>query len=174
MVTLLLLRHAKSSWDDPAIEDFDRPLNGRGRRAALRLARHIADASPRPDLILSSPSRRTRDTLAPIVEAIGGAVRVRFEHELYLATAETLLDRVRAAPPRTTALMLVGHNPGLHDLALLLAGAGDPALRRRLEDKLPTGGLATLTIDAPWPRAVAGAARLVGFVTPRDLHADGE
>ena len=169
MGTLLLLRHAKSGWDDPSLEDFDRPLSQRGRRAAQRLAGHVADRGIIPGLVLCSPARRTRETLEPILAGLRPAPPVRLERNLYLASADAILERIRAVTETAACLLVIGHNPGLHELASALAGAGDARLRARLADKLPTGGLITLTLDAPWSKLVPGAGRLVAFVTPRDL-----
>ncbi|MCC7274992.1 MAG: histidine phosphatase family protein [Alphaproteobacteria bacterium] len=166
--TLVLLRHAKSSWNDGAADDFDRPLAPRGREAARRLAADLC-ALVRPDLILCSTARRTRETLEPILAACSHDVQVRFERSLYLADAGSLLGVVRGLPATAGTALLVGHNPGMHELAAMLAGAGDPELRRRLEGKFPTGAMAIIEIAGPWSKAVAGAGRLVAYRTPREL-----
>ncbi|WP_374443559.1 histidine phosphatase family protein [Stella sp.] len=166
--TLLLLRHAKSSWADPGMDDFDRPLNGRGRRAVRAIARMLAEADARPALVLCSPARRTRETLEGVRPGLAGEPEVRFDRALYLADADRLGDIVRGLPDVAQA-MLVGHNPGLHDLARALAGAGDPALRRRLGDAFPTGALATIAFAGDWRDARDGTGRLVAYVAPREL-----
>ena len=166
---LYLLRHAKSSWKHDGLADHDRPLAGRGRRAAKAMRRHIRDQRIEPGLVLCSTARRARETLEGIEPALrrGG---VRVESELYGARSAALLARLRELPGDVTSVMVIGHNPGLEDLALLLARRG-PRLRE-LEAKFPTGALATLAFRAPdWTSLDRGSAELVDFVRPRDLDA---
>jgi phosphohistidine phosphatase len=166
---ILLLRHAKSSWDDPALADDERPLAPRGRRAAARMAEHISRAELRPALVLCSPARRTRETLDLVAPALGD-VPIRIEPALYGAGEQDLLRSLRALPDKASSVLFVGHNPGLHDLALALAGAGDRAALARLRAKMPTAALATLTSErSRWRDLRRGAAALVEFVVPRDL-----
>lgn len=167
--TLLLLRHAKSSWDDPAVDDFDRPLNARGRRAAQAIARELAQAAVEPEVILCSSARRTRETLDAVLPGLRRDHAVHVERRLYLADAGVLQVAVRELPAKADCALVIGHNPGLHDFADALCGAGDAAMRQRLSEKFPTGALATIEIAGPWARVAAGAGRLVGFVVPRDL-----
>src|SRR6476659_3405682 len=151
MHTLYLLRHAKSSWDDPTLSDRDRPLAPRGRRDAKRIAKHLARLGIEPELVLCSPALRTRETLELLGPALGASPTVRLEVELYAASSASLLERIRAVPETITSLMLIGHNPGLHELALVLASAG--AELERLEATFPTAALATLTLsNTPWSR----------------------
>jgi phosphohistidine phosphatase len=167
--TLYLLRHAKSSWDDPGLADRDRPLAPRGRRAAKKLARHIRQSGVGPKLVFCSPSMRTRETLDAIGAALGDP-EIRFESELYGASAATLLTSVRTAEPAVSSLLVIGHNPGLQDLAVELAGSGDEDARERLEAKLPTGALVTLVFDVTtWDEVESGSGELTGFVVPREL-----
>jgi phosphohistidine phosphatase len=164
---LHLLRHAKSSWDDPALPDHERPLAPRGQRAGKRIARWARQNDVRPQLVLSSSAVRVRETLDGVLPGLGEP-EVRFEDDLYDARVDALLERVRALPDEIDDAMLVGHNPGLRDLLLLLAEPG--GLRRRAEAKLPTGALATLEADVvSWARLEPGGARLVAFVVPREL-----
>jgi phosphohistidine phosphatase len=168
--TLYLLRHFKSSWDELTLPDHDRPLAPRGRRAAKKLERHLRKAKVSPALVLCSPSVRTRQTLDAVLPALGGA-EVRYREELYAAPAGTLRDAVRNAEPRLSSILVVGHNPGLQDLAVALAGRGDAELRRRLGEKLPTGAFVTLELpSASWAEVEAGSGELVGFVVPRELR----
>lgn len=167
--TLLLLRHAKSSWGDPGLDDFDRPLNGRGRRAVGDIARVLADGKAAPALVLCSPARRTRETLDGVRPGLGGEPEVRFDRALYLAEADTLAEMVRTLPDVPSA-MFIGHNPGLHELAARLAGSGDAALRRRIAEHFPTGALATIAFTGEWRDARAGTGRLVAYTAPRDLE----
>jgi phosphohistidine phosphatase len=151
MKRLYLLRHAKSSWDDASLADHDRPLSGRGRRAADAIGQHLRDEGIAPDLVLCSSAARTRETLERI--GLSGVV----EHDLYGASATELLARLRDVPPSVESVLLIGHNPGTHDLALVLTG--EPA------DKYPTGALATIELDE-W---TAGSGRMIAFVRPREL-----
>lgn len=162
---LLLLRHAKSSWDHPGLDDHDRPLAPRGRRAIDAIREHLIDVGPVPDLVLCSTARRAVDTwlgVAPDVE-------VELDSGLYGASDADLLRRIRQVPGRTGCILVVGHNPGLGDLAAGLAGTGDTELRRRLELKFPTGALATLTVPPAWVDLGWGGAELADYVVPRDL-----
>jgi phosphohistidine phosphatase len=164
-----LLRHAKSSWDDPLLADHERPLSPRGRRAAARIAAHLTREGIRPALVLCSSSRRTRQTLEPVAAALPD-VPTHVEADLYGAGEESLLRRLRRLPDAAGSVLLVGHNPGLHDLALALAGAGDSETLARLRAKMPTGALATLASPAArWRDLRRGGAELVAFVVPREL-----
>jgi phosphohistidine phosphatase len=164
---LHLLRHAKSSWDDGALRDRDRPLAPRGRRATRRIASWARKHDVRPQLVVSSSAVRARETLQGVLPGLGKP-EVWIEIALYAASAETLLERVHALPDEAEEAMLVGHNPGLGDLLLLLAEPGE--LRERAEAKVPTGALATLEADIEcWADLEPGGARLVSFVVPRQL-----
>jgi phosphohistidine phosphatase len=169
MKTLYLLRHFKSSWKDKDLEDFDRPLGKRGRRAAALMAGYVARNGIVPTQILCSPSRRTRETLDRMLDSFGGAVPTRFEKGVYLADAPVLLRRLRRLGD-TASVMIIGHNPGLETLAKSLAGSGEEAVRTRLASKFPTGALAVLSAEIEnWRDLEAGCARLDAFVCPRDL-----
>lgn len=169
MRELHLLRHAKSSWDDPRLADFDRPLNDRGRRAAAAMADHIRRAGPRPSLVLCSPAARARETLEVIAPALDGAATV-FDARLYEADAEDLLARLRALPAGEPGpVLLLGHNPGLQRLALKLL-ARDNDLARRMRRKYPTGALASFACEVDsWAELGGGTCRLRAFVRPKDL-----
>src|SRR3954467_8335503 len=138
MKILTLLRHAKSGWDDPVSRDFDRPLNPRGRRAARTVGREMEAQGLVFDLVLASPARRVIETLEEVATGYG-AIEPEYDRRLYLAPAATLLDIVRHAPGTTERLLLVGHNPGLEELALRLARGDGDALRGEVEVKYPTG-----------------------------------
>ena len=152
MHTVYLLRHAKSSWSDPTLPDQERPLARRGRRDAKRIAKHLVRLGIKPELVLCSAAARTRETLELLRPALGATSTVRLEAALYAASADKLLERLRAVPEAVASVMLIGHNPGLHDLALALASAGTEL--ERLEAKFPTAALATLTL----PKGNLGAA----------------
>jgi len=168
MRTLFLLRHAKSSWDDPALADFDRPLAPRGERAARRIAKYMRRKKIRPAIVLCSPSLRTRQTLEAIAPSLGKGSTVEFVQQLYAASEDELLQRLQALPESVESVMLIGHNPGLQELALSLASRG--AELRRLEEKFPTCALATLLVDSPsWVELQPGDAELLDYVVPRQL-----
>ncbi|MEI7608837.1 MAG: histidine phosphatase family protein [Rhodospirillaceae bacterium] len=170
MKTLYLLRHAKSSWDDPSLADRDRPLAPRGQQAAAAIGHHLARFDAVPELVLCSPARRTVETLEGVLAALGAAAapRIEMRETLYLGGDATLLDTVRALPADLSRVLLVAHDPDLHQLALLLAGSGEPAPLAELKRKFPTGALAVLGLPS-WDEAGPGTARLREFVRPRDL-----
>jgi phosphohistidine phosphatase len=168
MHTLHLLRHAKSSWADPDLADHQRPLGKRGRRDAQRMARHLVHAGISPELVLCSSAARARESLELIRSALASNTQVMLENDLYAADAGALLDRLRSLREGIASVMLVGHNPGLQDLGLILASTG--AELPRLENKLPTAALATLTIPySPWNRLDRGDADLSAYITPKQL-----
>lgn len=171
MKTLLLLRHAKSAWSDPRLDDHDRPLNGRGERAAKAIADHLARHGPRPDLILCSTAMRTRQTLAPLLKRLGSpAPPISLENGLYLASEGALLARLQAVADDVPTVLLIGHNDGIGQLAAELADNGPSEALSALREKFPTGALAVLRVpDGPWSDLKVGAARLLAFVRPRDL-----
>lgn len=172
MKTIYLLRHAKSSWKDEALDDFDRPLNKRGRQAAKLMGQCLATHKIEPDQILCSPSRRTRETLERVQKEMGAAIPTRFEKGIYLAEAPDLMRRLRELSDSLSSVLVIGHNPGVERLALMLAAPGGEGERRML-DKFPTGALAVLTADVDaWERLAPETARLDAFVRPRDLDAD--
>jgi phosphohistidine phosphatase len=169
--TLLLLRHAKSSWSEPALADHDRPLADRGRRAAELISRYMEDSGIRPALVLCSPARRAQDTLAIVRTRLGSDVEVRFENGIYSADAEEVLGRLQSVPASIASVMVVGHNPALHDLAVALAGDGDHDALSQLRVKFPTGALASLDLgDAEWAALGPGGAFLSALVLPRQLE----
>lgn len=174
MRQLLLLRHAKSSRDDPQLPDRDRPLNPRGRRGAASMRRAMRRLRLEPDLVLVSPARRTLETLealepwdeTPLIEPV---------EALYLGSATQLLTVLHGVSDVVRSVLLIGHNPGLHELATQLAGDPDkaphPDSARRLAEGFPTGALAEFTIPAPWWGLEPGGGRLIRFLTPREVDA---
>jgi phosphohistidine phosphatase len=166
MRTLYLLRHAKSSWSDQTLPDRERPLAPRGRRDAKRIAKHLARLRIQPELVLCSPAERTRETLELL--RLGETGTTRLEAELYAASSDQLLECIRAVPAAVASLMLIGHNPGLQQLALALASSG--AELERLRTKFPTAALATLTIaNTPWSLLAEADAVLAAYVAPKQL-----
>jgi phosphohistidine phosphatase len=168
---LLLLRHAKSSWDDPALEDFDRPLAARGRKAAPLMGRAMAERGWIPARALVSPALRTRQTWRLVLGELGDAApQVVHEDALYMASAGRILALVRQSPPELPSLLVLGHNPGLEDLARGLAGPGsDPESFSRMREKFPTAALARFEIEDRWAGLGVGGARLTHFLRPKDI-----
>jgi phosphohistidine phosphatase len=163
MPVLYLLRHAKSSWDDPSLSDRDRPLAPRGIRAADLMGEHLRSAGIEPTVVLCSPAARARETLA----GLGVAWDALFEPELYGASEGGLLERLRKLDVSVDSALVIGHNPALEELTLMLAGSG--AALGKVHKKFPTGALATLDFDGDWSSLRPHAARLTSFVRPKDL-----
>ena len=175
MKTLLIARHAKSDWTDSSLEDHDRPLNERGRRDAPKVARAIAAAGCVLDRVYSSTSARTRETWALMrpelarLGALGPPPLARWRRDLYLASAGHVLDVLKAAPPGAGAIMALGHNPGVHELAARLSVRGEPATLQRVARHMPTGAVAVVELDAPRWDAAATGGRLARLILPRNL-----
>jgi len=172
MRQLLLLRHAKSSWDDPKLPDHARPLNARGRQNAVAMRQHLQALGIAPELVLVSSARRTLQTM----QALGpfaATTRVAPLDALYLANVGQLLAALHAVDEAISSVLVIGHNPGLHELALQLAGAHAMAQPRpemqNLAEGFPTGALAEFSVAGPWWSLGEGGTRLVRFVAPRDL-----
>ncbi|KGM32356.1 SixA phosphatase family protein [Inquilinus limosus] len=167
MKTLILLRHAKSDWEDPELADHDRPLAARGRDAAPRMSAWLKAHGPMPDLVLCSTATRARQTLALVLEALGAEPETRFDRGLYLAGGAGVLARLRQAPDAAATVMVVGHNPDLEQLSRRLATTGDRAALDRLAEKYPTAGLAVIELPVErWAEAGPGS-RLIAFETPK-------
>jgi phosphohistidine phosphatase len=165
-----LLRHAKSSWDDPGLPDRLRPLAPRGVRAVGAVARHLRTVAVAPDLVLCSPAVRAVQTWEGVAPGVPPGTPVEFDEAIYPGACDELLARLRRLPSQTQSVLVVGHNPGLQDLAVALAVAGDPGLRERLATKFPTGALVTLEVPSDWHDMVrGGAATLLAYVVPREL-----
>ena len=169
MRTLYILRHAKSDWGDASLRDFDRPLNDRGWKAAKAIGREMRDRDLIPDLVLLSPSARTTETLARVEEGFGASFEKVEERTIYLAETETLLALVTSAPSKSDRLMIVGHNPGMHELVLALA-KGPQDLRDEAAIKFPTGALAEISFDvSDWSGVTPKSGFIRSFVKPREL-----
>ena len=176
MKTLYLLRHAKSSWSDHAIEDHDRPLNRRGQQNAPQMGQFMRKSGYVPDLILCSTARRTAETLSLIVPYIGDETPVRFERNLYLASSDAMLDRIRSADPNSDRLLVVAHNPGMEHLAADLISRdklnGTEELYDTLLAKYPTAALTVIQFDVDkWSEVSLGTGCLREFKCPRDFVA---
>lgn len=184
---LLLLRHAKSLWDDPKLSDHARPLNARGRASARAMRLAMRELGLAPDLVLVSSARRTLQTLealepwdeTPLIEPMDA---------LYLASARSMLDVLHDVTETVRSVLLIGHNPGMHELAMILVGAqgftnrfthtlgqtspatlGGGDMLARLAEGYPTGALAEFTVAGPWGTLGEGGGRLQHFLSPRDL-----
>jgi phosphohistidine phosphatase len=165
---LVLLRHAKSDW--PAgVPDHERPLADRGRRAAPAIGRWLREAGFLPDHVVCSTALRTRQTWELVRGELDADPPAEFESRVYGATVRELLDVVGDAPAGAGTVLLVGHNPGVQSLALLLAGDAPGDDRDRMHDKFPTAAIAAFELSGGWDRVAAGPARLARFVRPRDL-----
>lgn len=170
MRTVLLLRHAKSSWHDESLTDEERPLNGRGREAATRMGRYLRDEGLLPGRVLCSTARRAVETLERLRREWPEQPRVRLDGRLYLASAERLLAVLAEQDAAVDVLLLVGHNPGLAELANGLAQAGNEEDLARLRRKLPTAALVEISFDVDtWGDLVARSGELRRFVVPREL-----
>jgi len=173
--TLVLFRHAKSAWPD--VPDHERPLASRGIRAAPVMGRWLRDAGLVPDLVLCSTARRARETWQFAQTGLAAAPTVSFEDRIYGEDSRGLLALIREVPPATRTLLLIGHNPSIEDLALMLvpgAGAAGPEAAspgdlERMRVKFPTAAIAVLQPAGTWHALANGRARLTAFVTPRDL-----
>ena len=176
MRRLMLLRHAKTETDAPGGRDRDRRLEDRGRKDAARIGEWIAHHPPFPDAVLVSPAVRARQTWDLAWEAMKDRVDepdVELVPDLYGADPAQLLETIRTAtiPGDPKRLMLVGHNPGMHELALMLMGSGDTDARKALADNLPTAGLAVFDFDVKdWEDVAYRRGKLVLFVSPKLLR----
>ena len=173
MRTLTLLRHAKSDWarsgwDDPGMRDFDRPLNAKGRRAAVAVGRHLRERGLAFDHVVASPAIRVMETIDAVEQGLGRRLVPAWDRRLYLASADELAGIVRALPAGAARVLLVGHNPGIEELVLMLVPDRADDLRDAVEAKYPTASLAELTLADGW-HGVGGGATLTRFVRPRDL-----
>ena len=171
MPSLMLLRHAKSDWSDPGLADFDRPLNKRGRRAAPLIGRYLRKQDLLPDLVLCSSARRARQTWDGVAGELKAEVPVRYLRSLYLAPPSRLLATLQRQPKTIERLMMIGHNPGMENLAAHLAAGGSAELRARMQEKFPTAALAVFGFEAKvWSGVATGGGELLRFVVARDLE----
>ncbi|MEM7423379.1 MAG: histidine phosphatase family protein [Pseudomonadota bacterium] len=170
MRKVILMRHAKSSWDDPRLDDHDRPLNGRGKRAAPAMARWLTSRGHLPGQILWSSSTRTRATVKLMRRTVPDLPSPRIACALYHAAPDTMLGYLRDAPEDVDTVMLVGHQPGLGALTRMLTGGQPPRRCARAFEEFPTAAAAVLEIDVPgWAVLDYCTARFVDFAKPREL-----
>ncbi|MBA2241223.1 MAG: histidine phosphatase family protein [Solirubrobacterales bacterium] len=164
---LHLLRHAKSSWSDTGLADYERPLAPRGLRACELVAEHLRERGIEPALVLCSSAVRSCQTLEAIADGLGEGFEVRVEDRIYAASVEGLLERLGEVPDELESVMVIGHQPAIGGLALRLGRGGT-----QLEDlrrKFPTAALASLELAGPWTDLAPGVAELTGFVKPKQL-----
>ncbi|ATE66694.1 histidine phosphatase family protein [Rhizorhabdus dicambivorans] len=166
-----LLRHAKSGWDDPVSRDFDRPLNAKGKRAAHRVGEYLRQHDIHFDHVVASPAVRVVETIEHLAEGTGETIAPAWDKRVYLASAVSLLDVIQEADDRYDNLLLVGHNPGLEDLVLMLVpDSPDDAARDQVEEKFPTASIAEISFPVDrWEDIRPNGGALSLFVRPRDL-----
>lgn len=161
MKKLLLLRHAKSSWEDTSLPDFERPLNERGQRAAPLIGKFMRERKLQPDLVICSPAKRTRETIALVLEAAGIEPLLRYDERIYEASVGSLVEIVSQIEDDKTEVMLVGHNPGFENLLERLTGE---------TERMPTAALARIALNAErWREAAANGGELELFVKAKEL-----
>ena len=171
MKTLTLLRHAKSGWDDPVPRDFDRPLNDKGRRAARTVGREMRAQGLEFDRVVASPAARVVETLADVSEGYGRAIEPEYDERAYLASPSVLLELIHETDDSAERLLIVGHNPGLEALAMLLTRDDGNGLRGEIAVKYPTGTLAEIRLPVDrWSEVGAGTGKVERFIRPRDLN----
>jgi phosphohistidine phosphatase len=170
MKNLILMRHAKSAWDDPHQKDIDRPLSTRGRKAAPRMGEWLAGEAYRPDVVLCSAARRTRETLDLLRPHLPKSVAIEFLQGLYMAAPREMMTEIGKVPATAETVMLIGHNPGIGSLAALLAGSGEEQALGPMHGKFPTAAIAVLGFNVgKWTETVPGSGILRTFMRPRDL-----
>jgi phosphohistidine phosphatase len=171
MKTLFLLRHAKSSWAEPALPDFQRPLAERGSAAANLMGRYMKEEGLVPDAVLCSGARRAVETWQTIAPEFGEA-RVQIDDTLYMASPDAMLSWLKRLPDDVNAVLMVGHNPGFEELAHRLASDGKKKALKRIRKKYPTGALAVIRFEADtWDAVNDGTGFLDRFVRPKDTGA---
>ena len=171
MLSLMLLRHAKSSLADTGQADLDRPLNDRGKRAAVAVGRYMASNNLVPQLVLCSPARRTRETWGLVAGELSATPEVLFAAEIYdFGDGEAIMECLRHKAGTAQSVLLIGHNPSIGELAQNLVGSGSDKLRQQVEKKYPTGALTVFSFDlGSWESLVTGSGTLLRFVRPADL-----
>ena len=170
MKILTLLRHAKSGWDDPVTPDFDRPLNKRGRKAARTIGREMRAQGLEFDRVIASPAVRVVETLDDVADGYDGPFRPDYDRRVYLASVTTLLDVIHETDDEVERLLLVGHNPGIELLAMLLTRDDGNRLREEIDVKYPTGTVAEIVLPVEhWSEVKEGLGKVTRFIRPRDL-----
>ena len=161
MKDLLLMRHAKSSWKDAKLADFERPLNDRGRKAAALMGKYIAKENISIDLVVSSPAVRARQTIEQMLRAAKRSVELRFDQLIYEATSTRLLEVISQVEDERKSVLLVGHNPGMEEFLATLVGG---------EQHMPTASLAIISLQSKkWDKVSGSKADLTAFIKAKDL-----
>lgn len=168
MNMLHLLRHAKSSPQED-VEDSERPLSRRGRDAARHVGKHLPATVGALDLVLCSSARRTRETLDLVLAEFSSRPQSLIEDELYLASRQQLLHRLRRLGVRDANVLLIGHNPGLHELAVGLADKDSTEYPALAGGKFPTAAVASFRVEAGWSGLSHKRHKLVAYITPGSL-----
>lgn len=172
MHRLLLFRHAKAERPEPGMEDRARKLIERGRKDAAKIGGYMASHALIPDWVIVSPSARTQETWKFAASAFRPAPTAGSVDRLYNAAPHDILEVIRKTPATARTLLVVGHNPGLHELALMLIASGDIETRERLREKLPTSGLVIIDFTPDdWGKLHSRSGRLERFITPKSLDA---
>jgi phosphohistidine phosphatase len=167
---LAILRHAKSSWNDPALKDHDRPLNKRGWRAARRMGAEMRNRGMHFDYVLASTAIRVRETLEGVRENFPIDSEIHFEPGVYNASEEMLLALVRGLPESAETPLLIGHNSGIERLIVELTKEDRDGLRSRVARKFPTGALAVIGLSADrWVEVGLGSGEITKLICPCDL-----
>lgn len=167
--TLILFRHAKSSWNDN-VDDHERPLAERGRKAAPLMAKWLASRGLKPTVALVSTARRTQETWSIAAPELGRITR-RDVGAIYEAPAAQILDVIHAVEPSVESLLIIGHNPGMEDLACLLMNGDGGEAGDRLRKKFPTAAMAVLSLPVDdWTEVEPHIAELTDFVTPKSFR----
>ncbi len=162
MKYLYLLRHAKSSWKDLSVSDFDRPLNKRGKKDAPKMGKFLNDRNVKVDLIISSPAKRTKETSKIIAEGIGYKNQIIFDENIYEASLEQLLALIKNLNKNLNSVMLVAHNPGLTELANYFVNEDI--------DNIPTCGIAAIKLENGWDEVKQNCGKLLFFEYPKKLN----
>ena len=171
MHSLHLMRHAKSSWKED-VADCERPLNRRGREAARRVGRHLPGTIGALDLVLCSSAVRARETMKLALAEYRVRPRSTIEDELYAASVERLIGRLRRLDEDNRDVLLIGHNPELHELAVSLADVSSPGLRALASGKFPTAARASFRMSDRWSALGGSRYELVAYVTVESLRGD--
>ncbi|HEY7609417.1 MAG TPA: histidine phosphatase family protein [Alphaproteobacteria bacterium] len=167
---ILLLRHAKSAWDEPGLDDYERPLAPRGRRAAAVMGVYLRDEKLVPDLVLCSGARRAKETWEIAAHELPHPPEAEYDSALYLVAADRLLKRLRKLPAAVKSVLVVGHEGGVDTLARRLVGDGPALLRRRLGEKFPTAAMAAIAVALDnWSGLAEKSGTLTRFAAPKDL-----
>jgi phosphohistidine phosphatase len=170
MKRLSVLRHAKSSWDDPDLDDLDRPLNDRGWKAARRIGKEMDRRQTQIDLVIASPATRVRETIQGVREKFRMDAEIHFETKMYRASDATLLSLLRSLPETAHAPLLVGHNPGLERLVIELTSDDECGLRERIAHEFPTAALALIELPAHgWADVEPGSGCIVELLLAKEL-----